>query len=85
MVRLDGSRDLPAQEARHLERLRAVVGHHLAAAVQTDVARVANLGRARLRVDADCLRSLNRAGLEAVGFRVRRLPVDFCLRFFVFL
>ena len=26
-----------------------------------------------------------RAGLEAVGFRVRRLPVGFCLRFFVFL
>ena len=58
VVRLDGGRDLLAQEARHFERLRAVVGHHLAAAVQSDVARVANLGRARLRVDAGCLRSL---------------------------
>ena len=31
-----------------------------------------------------CL-DLNRAALEAMGFRVRRLPVGFCLRFFVFL
>ena len=29
--------------------------------------------------------STGRAGLEAMGFRVRRLPVGFCLRFFVFL
>ena len=28
---------------------------------------------------------LPRAALEAMGFRVRRLPVGFCLRFFVFL
>ena len=27
----------------------------------------------------------SRAALEAMGFRVRRLPVGFCLRFFVFL
>ena len=27
----------------------------------------------------------SRAALEAVGFRVRRLPVGFCLHFFVFL
>ena len=30
-------------------------------------------------------KSHTRAGLEAMGFRVRRLPVGFCLRFFVFL
>ena len=29
--------------------------------------------------------AIGRSGLEAVGFRVRRLPVGFCLRFFVFL
>ena len=32
-----------------------------------------------------CPLHTTRAGLEAVGFRVRRLPVGFCLRFFVFL
>ena len=29
--------------------------------------------------------AIGRAALEAMGFRVRRLPAGFCLRFYVFL